>query len=577
MTDTIRWQDIPHLDQKFELFQTPDGTVMGRKGSDLYETPITAVHFRTIIDAIDGKRDIGSIYQLLADRCPRDTLDLFFTECQAVFDTTATPSDLAEHAGDEPRAHPPKSVSSFSIAILGNLLGQSIHDRFAVAEWARCTPYSIDSFQSCLSEDFLASEASLTIRPASQRPETQSSPHRDRAYEQLEEATERQLLQICSRHNLVICALEGVPYRGILDVNQACLQSGVPCVFVVVHATSLFVGPMLIPSRTACFECGQLALFSEEDNILDPDLIEHFTAFSLDRQVFSARSIELASSMVYAEVESMLGIASSPRFNLLDSLTEVSCEGEETEQTTIFPFFRSKCSQCSTSRHELRPQSYTRQLVAEISSAFALTTAIVSAEPSSVPDGPRTIGIVGGGTAGYFTALALRAKLPHLQVTMVDSSKIPIIEVGEATTPPIIEFLHRYLGFGYQEFYEKVQPTWKLGIKFLWGLPGDYHFDFPFGDYSFLEEAFLSDNDINSLSLQSLMMSSNRGFVLEFDQDTHHKALFDVMAGAYAYHLDNKKLVAFLKEKAYEAGVEHIDAVISEGLSGFPKDILLKQ
>ena len=205
MTDTIRWQDIPHLDQKFELFQTPDGTVMGRKGSDLYETPITAVHFRTIIDAIDGKRDIGSIYQLLADRCPRDTLDLFFTECQAVFDTTATPSDLAEHAGDEPRAHPPKSVSSFSIAILGNLLGQSIHDRFAVAEWARCTPYSIDSFQSCLSEDFLASEASLTIRPASQRPETQSSPHRDRAYEQLEEATERQLLQICSRHNLVIC------------------------------------------------------------------------------------------------------------------------------------------------------------------------------------------------------------------------------------------------------------------------------------------------------------------------------------------------------------------------------------
>ena len=60
------------------------------------------------------------------------------------------------------------------------------------------------------------------------------------------------------------------------------------------------------------------------------------------------------------------------------------------------------------------------------------------------------------------------------------------------------------------------------------------------------------------------MMSSNRGFVLEFDQDTHHRALFDVMAGAYAYHLDNKKLVAFLKEKAREAGVEHIDAVISD-------------
>jgi len=61
MTDTINRQDIPRLDQKFELFHTPDGTVIGRKGSDLYETPITAQHFRTIIDAIDGKRDIEPV------------------------------------------------------------------------------------------------------------------------------------------------------------------------------------------------------------------------------------------------------------------------------------------------------------------------------------------------------------------------------------------------------------------------------------------------------------------------------------------------------------------------------------
>ena len=80
---------------------------------------------------------------------------------------------------------------------------------------------------------------------------------------------------------------------------------------------------------------------------------------------------------------------------------------------------------------------------------------------------------------------------------MIDSSKIPIIEVGEATTPPIVRFLHQYLGFSYQEFYKKVQPTWKLGIRFFWGLPGDYHFDFPFGDYSFLEEAYISGNAID--------------------------------------------------------------------------------
>jgi len=225
--------------------------------------------------------------------------------------------------------------------------------------------------------------------------------------------TSTQLLSICSRHNLLICALEAVPYRGILDVNQACLQSGVPCVFVVVNAASFLVGPTLIPSRTACFECGQLALFSEEHDVLDPDIIEHFTAFSLDRRVFSAKSIELASSMVYTEVENILGIASASRFSFLDSMTELPCDNEETTRTTIFPFFRSKCSQCSTSPLALRPQSYTSRLMAEISSAIALTTASVSAKSSNVPDGPRTVGIVGGGTAGYFTALALRAKLPH--------------------------------------------------------------------------------------------------------------------------------------------------------------------
>ena len=99
---------------------------------------------------------------------------------------------------------------------------------------------------------------------------------------------------------------------------------------------------------------------------------------------------------------------------------------------------------------------------------------------------------------------------------------------------------------------------------FYWGLPGDYRFDFPFGDYSFLEEAYVSGHDAGSMSLQSLMMSSNRGLVLGIDQGTHHRALFDVVAGAYAYHLDNKKLIAFLKEEAREAGVEHIDAVISD-------------
>jgi tryptophan halogenase len=62
------------------------------------------------------------------------------------------------------------------------------------------------------------------------------------------------------------------------------------------------------------------------------------------------------------------------------------------------------------------------------------------------PHAIRRVGVLGGGTAGYLAALALRAKRPWLDVTLVESSRIPVIGVGEATTPPLTAFLHHYLG-----------------------------------------------------------------------------------------------------------------------------------
>ena len=58
----------------------------------------------------------------------------------------------------------------------------------------------------------------------------------------------------------------------------------------------------------------------------------------------------------------------------------------------------------------------------------------------------RSIGIVGGGSAGFLCGLALKRKLPHLEVTLIKSEQIPIIGVGEATTWSVPGFLHDYLG-----------------------------------------------------------------------------------------------------------------------------------
>jgi len=49
--------------------------------------------------------------------------------------------------------------------------------------------------------------------------------------------------------------------------------------------------------------------------------------------------------------------------------------------------------------------------------------------------------IVGGGTAGWLTALFIRQKFPTSNVTLVKSDEIGIIGVGEATTPNLVALL----------------------------------------------------------------------------------------------------------------------------------------
>ena len=79
--------------------------------------------------------------------------------------------------------------------------------------------------------------------------------------------------------------------------------------------------------------------------------------------------------------------------------------------------------------------------------------------PHPTRDSPSeyaTIGILGGGTAGYLTALSLKRYRPALDVTVIESSKIPVIGVGEATTSEIVPYLHRILGLDVHEFYREL-------------------------------------------------------------------------------------------------------------------------
>jgi tryptophan halogenase len=170
------------------------------------------------------------------------------------------------------------------------------------------------------------------------------------------------------------------------------------------------------------------------------------------------------------------------------------------------------------------------------------------------------VGVIGGGLAGYLTAIAFK-KFFNIPVTVIESPNIPIIGVGEATTPILHDYLFDVLELDREEFFREVEPTWKLGIKFFWGKPGDYTFNYPFDSKDILSSLY-HNGDIDHCSLNSLLMTNKSSFLMRFNEkdNVRYESLDKHLK--YAYHLDNKKFVAYLKRKAEQCGVNFINTEV---------------
>ena len=178
--------------------------------------------------------------------------------------------------------------------------------------------------------------------------------------------------------------------------------------------------------------------------------------------------------------------------------------------------------------------------------------------------------VVGGGTAGWLAALMLhdagrRAGL-DLRVTVVESSKIPTIGVGEGTTAVFRQML-KHFGFDEFEFLRETEATIKFGIRHQGWRRLDHSYDGPIDDphlvvsglapQSFLDIAAVADGrPVAQAHLFAHLLDQHKSpFARKADG-----RLLPLGPFHHAYHFDQALAGRYLRKKA--VGVAMRDAQV---------------
>lgn len=163
--------------------------------------------------------------------------------------------------------------------------------------------------------------------------------------------------------------------------------------------------------------------------------------------------------------------------------------------------------------------------------------------------------ILGGGTAGWITALFVKKIIPSAKITLIQSKEIGIIGVGEATTPNVVGLLEE-LSVDPLQMIKYTSGSIKNGISFEnWN-----------GDQKKYFHAFV-DRNINFETL-NIFSTDNEDYYLKnlirnnlnledylYCTNISYQNKIDLKNTLWSVHFDANKLADLLESKGIERGV----------------------
>lgn len=191
--------------------------------------------------------------------------------------------------------------------------------------------------------------------------------------------------------------------------------------------------------------------------------------------------------------------------------------------------------------------------------------------------------IVGGGSAGWISALFVRANYPDSKITLIQSKEIGILGAGEGTTPHIVDFLDE-IDVPISHIVKNAKATFKSGIKFSnWN--GDRkHYYHPFMENADLDHTLLSETAHTNYPLLDLEIIAAGGSLddINFNAAACNKnavrfvpnsiasnkdldpILHFTRLGRTALHFDANELAATLENIGRTRNIEVIDATVTD-------------